>query len=126
MEKFEPTILQLKYLEVFIAWTDRINMTKIAEAVGVNRVTLWNWQKSDEFNEWFYSESKIHNWNTLPKVHKVLEQKALNGDLKAVKLYLERFDVEYNPKSTIKHDIKFDEEESEKAKEMEDKDLQGI
>lgn len=124
--KFTPTAEQYKYLEVFLLCKDKPTRGKLAEATGVNRVTLWNWEQDEDFNEWFYERWQSFCIKELSKVHSVLKQKALNGDMKAIKMYLERFDVEYNPKSTIKHDIKFDEEESEKAKEMEDKDLQGI
>ena len=120
---FKPSLLQLKYLEAFILSEDRINITKLAKEIGVNRVTIYKWEQNDDFAKWFSEQTIKAFTRSLPRVHKGMETRATKKYLDAM-LYLKRFDPDFRDRMDIK--AKYDITLSDKLKKMSDEELDKI
>ena len=125
VNKFKPSLMQLKYLQAFIMSEDRVNVSRLAKEVGVDRTTIYNWEQKDDYNKWFSEQTIKAFTRSLPKVHKGMETRATKRYLDAM-LYLKRFDPDYREKQEIKHKIEFDEGYSEELKKVTDKELEDM
>lgn len=70
------------------------NKGEYAAKIGVHRTTLTRWEKDREFREYLSSMSTEKSLDPV-KVHEVIEavhQAAINGDTKAMALYLQHAD----------------------------------
>jgi hypothetical protein len=78
---------QLRAIEM-LSSPNEMDLTEIAEDIGVNFSTLWRWRRDPDFQkavtELAYSCLK----DELPKVYKSLGKKAVGGNVKAIELML--------------------------------------
>lgn len=125
VNKFKPSLMQLKYLQAFITSEDRVNVSKLAKEVGVDRTTIYLWEHKDGFNEWFHNEVVKAMGRGLTKVYQGMGSRA-SRNVHDATLYLKRFDDDYREKQEIKHKIEFDEGYSEELKKVTDKELEDM
>lgn len=85
--KFNPG--QLKLIEI-LGNPEKANMTEeeIAKECGVTRGTTYRWKQDPELWDMVYKLAYDNLNKELPKVYAALADKAINGNIKAVELYL--------------------------------------
>jgi hypothetical protein len=67
----------------------------LAEAAGVSRVSLWRWHQRVEFENWLDLEERAATLGALTAVHQAVYRRAMDGDLRAARLFLQRFDPDW-------------------------------
>jgi len=63
--------------------------TEYAEHLKISRTTLWNWENLSGFDDERRQRIKIKARENTPDVIEVLKNKALSGDVQAMRLYFE-------------------------------------
>jgi len=89
--KQKPTIWtakQLKYMEMLADPENFKTKQQMAEELGVNRTTLWDWQNLEGFNEAVYERAMFYLNARLPKILKSLGGSSERGNVEAIKLAL--------------------------------------
>jgi len=81
----------------FIEFLKTINLnkpkpTEIAEDIGISISTYYRWLKDEEFLKIVEQENALEINERLPDVLDTLVKKAVQGDIKAIKIFLERYD----------------------------------
>jgi hypothetical protein len=85
----------------------KYSVPELCESVGIAKQSYYSWFKTPEFLTWWLGESARWRALKLPEVHKVIAEQALakskpgdaRYDMKAVELYLQRFDEGFVPRS---------------------------
>lgn len=81
----------------FIEFLKTINLnkpkpTEIAEDIGISISTYYRWLKDEEFLKIVEQENALEINERLPDILDTLVKKAVQGDIKAIKIFLERYD----------------------------------
>lgn len=101
--KFQPTTKQWDFLKSFLQCKER-TITGIAKDAGVERTTIYEWRKNPEFVKWFRDEVETAYRAGLPEIYKSIKMIA-TGDskdkMKALELYLKRFDIDFLDKHKV-------------------------
>ena len=63
--------------------------TEYAEHLGISRTTLWNWENAPGFDDERRQRIKIKARENTPDIIEKLKEKALSGDVSAMRLYFE-------------------------------------
>jgi len=105
LTKFEPTETQRNLLEVFKAEDYDVTVTDACKSVGISRETYYNWMEIGAFREWWMDRAEHHftllKTSIFSATHKAAtsEKSQPRGSSADRKLFLERFDKDYMPKS---------------------------
>lgn len=67
-------------------------VSALAKAAGVSRASVWRWHKREAFRDWLEAEERTATFGAVVAVQQAVYHKALEGDLRAMKLFLQRFD----------------------------------
>ena len=105
--KWEPTDCQRALLKVYQDADYQISVTDACSKAGINRVTYYAYWETAGFREWWIAEASKFFGRDLPKVLQnlrsgaaaVFDKDTPKPDSALVKLFLERFDADYKPKS---------------------------
>lgn len=100
IETFEPLPEQIKFVELWLDYTQKLTLEQIAEKIGCSRTTIWRWHQDKDFINWLNDKSDKMLRSALSRIHKSLIRKAELGDVSAIKLYLENLG-EFVAKSEI-------------------------
>ncbi len=81
----------------FIEFLKTINLnmpkpTEIAEDIGISLSTYYRWLNDEEFLKIVEQEKALKISRRLPDILDTLVKKAVEGDIKAIKIFLERYD----------------------------------
>lgn len=89
---WEPNPKQVAFVNEWLAGEKPGVIKRAAEAAGVDRNTTYHWFSKPEFRA--YVERRrtelARRWSA--KIDKALAEKAIKGDIGAIKLFYERFD----------------------------------
>ena len=88
-EEYKPTPLQARFIRLYFETNPRRTQEKIAEELGVCRMTIYNWLKKKEFRDWLNSKRLEIINDSLIDIYKTLVHKARQGDFNSMKLCLE-------------------------------------
>lgn len=97
--EFNPTKLQIKFLEAYIS-SEEGNITAISKEAGVDRTTVYNWRKNPAYVDWFNAQVAFAMRADLPDIYKAIKRRA-KRNYPDSKLYLERFDKDYSEKKKL-------------------------
>jgi hypothetical protein len=63
--------------------------TEYAERLKINRSTLWRWEQLSGFDD--ERKNKLRSWlkESTPQIVETLKNKAISGDIQAIKIFLE-------------------------------------
>lgn len=89
-----PTVAMRRYLRARLNPEVPATGSALGRAAGVSRTTIWRWHQDPEFCEWLRGEELTATHDELHAVHRRLHEKAVDGDVAAARLFLERFDPE--------------------------------
>jgi transcriptional regulator with XRE-family HTH domain len=87
---FQPKPEQIRFAEIYLDYRQKLTFEKIAEQIGVDRTTIWNWFQKPDFLEWINEKATYMQKTALIPIIKSLIRKAEVGDVQAIKLYLEK------------------------------------
>ena len=81
----------------FIEFLKTISINKpkipeIAEGIGISVSTYYRWLKNNELLKIVEEEKALEIEKHLPKVLEILLKKALQGDMRAIRIFLERYE----------------------------------
>lgn len=103
MSDFKPTPLMLEFAQKYIAEIDDgndISPTKVLEAMGKSKQNWYYWLKRAGFIKWFLNyQQNFYKTFGLANVHNSIYTHAIKDSPPDRKLYVERFDKEYKPKT---------------------------
>ena len=86
---FEPSPEQLKFVEIWLDYTQKQTLEQIGKDIGVTRKTIWKWHQNPDFIKWINNQGFEMLKSSLNGVYRALVRKAESGDVQAIKLYLE-------------------------------------
>lgn len=90
VKEFLPTPIQAKFARLYLDTpSPRLTQEKIAEAIGINKRTIYNWLHKKEFSKWLSSRRLEILDSSLIDIYKILVTKAKMGDFNCIKLVME-------------------------------------
>ena len=89
----------------FIEFLKTISINKpkipeIAEGIGISVSTYYRWLENNELLKIVEEEKALEIEKHLPKVLEILLKKALQGDMRAIRIFLERYENNKNDNDT--------------------------
>lgn len=103
---FNPTVKQLKLLELYLSPNCPESHGEQAKKVGATYNTIRKWFRNTIFTDWFYATVAAGMSNRMPHVWDAIYRTAMNGNVAAQKLFLERFDPNYIPQMKAEFTMK--------------------
>ncbi|MFC1562852.1 phBC6A51 family helix-turn-helix protein [candidate division KSB1 bacterium] len=86
-----------KFIEILkTSDSNKPESSEIIKDLGISRATYYRWSKDKEILELAEKENEQHIDVYLPDVLDILLKKALQGDISAIKLFLQRYDTQGN------------------------------
>ena len=76
---FEPNPEQIKFAEMYLDYNKKMTKEEMAEEIGVTRMTLWRWFKSNDFVNWLNSKKDELLNISLMAIYKTAIRKAIAG-----------------------------------------------
>lgn len=102
-----PTPAQIRYAQLLVEPAGESDepptVSNLAKAAGVHKSVAYRWYKKPEFRRWLRDYIETFLQADLPSVWSVLASEARKGNVPAIKLHMERHDMDYVP--TQKHTI---------------------
>jgi transposase-like protein len=101
-QTFTPTAKQFDYLEAMCEPGLKQTVQRVCETAGVSRQAYYQWVQQEGFLEWLHGEYSRRRASRKPGVLNAMEQRALEGDVQAAKLYMQTgTDLEYRPSGSM-------------------------
>lgn len=90
---------------------------EIAEEIGVDKVTLWRWDKKVD-HEWVKNERRRRYGQVTNSIDNALIKAAKEGNIRAIEVYYQRFDGYVPLSGSVNLDAKPDDELTTRAQEI--------
>lgn len=101
--EFTASAYQVRFMSEYLkqlAEGGQPNPYEIVKGLGIAGQNWVNWQKKRGFTDWFLKRrDSFHRQVGLPNVHTKIYVEAMKDSVQDRKLYLERFDKDYKPKT---------------------------
>lgn len=103
--EWRPTVAQMAALEFCQDRDYGSNIRALAKAIGIHHASYYKWLKTPAFVEWWKERLDEHFTRQLPRVYAAMFKSATTGKdvarnaAAAQKLFLQRFDKAYAPRS---------------------------
>lgn len=110
--QFIPTQSMLDVLKVFQEAGYNVTVKEACRLAGRDRSTYYDWfDRFDGFTDWWQASAEHWFARNLPRVHAAVMEQATTGgegNPTAAKLFIERFDRGFAPRSKVEHGGKVD------------------
>lgn len=98
---------QVACINLLLNISDPRSKTMKLKALGISPITFKGWQKQKHFSEAMYDQGKKLFGESVPEIHKALLEKAVDGDMMAIKQVYAMQGIWDDHKSVEQMNIKF-------------------
>lgn len=102
--EFIPNKKQIRFIDLYIDITNKLNIAQICKKVGISRQTSWLWFKNSDFTDYLNTKRNEILARTQTARMLVATTKALKGNFQCLKMLFEIEGI-YQPKIRTQADI---------------------